>query len=518
MTHRARNIVPKGWQRCILPDFTRIVMGQSPPSKTYNRKGDGLPFFQGKAEFGDLFPTINLYCSKPNKIAKEGATLLSVRAPVGPTNLVQQECCIGRGLAALHPFGKIEPKFLLYYFRSIEPTISGKGTGSTFKAITKGFIEELEFDLPPLLEQRRIVAKINELFSELDNGIESLKAARAKLYVYRQAVLKHAFEGKLTAQWREENTDKIEQPEQLLTRIKQEREARYKSIIHDYQKALEDWLAGSKKGKKPDKPKRPHDMAPLEHHEKEKLPSLPQEWAFGRMGLYIDHIDAGKSFKCLEQEPSGDQVGVAKVSAVTWGEYDEKESKTCIDPDKINENLFIREGDFLLSRANTIELVGATVIAARVAKRIMLSDKTLRIHFTPEVSHFFLYYLRSPYGRNELEARSTGNQESMRNIGQDRIKSIVLPVCTEIEQAEIVRILNVLLHATERLETEIGTALTRTDALRQSILKKAFSGQLVAQDPNDEPASVLLERIRTEREKAANSSRSSKVKKRKTFA
>ena len=223
MTDCLENMVPKGWQRCILPEFTRIVMGQSPSSRTYNRNGDGLPFFQGKAEFGDLFPTINLYCSQPNKIAEQGATLLSVRAPVGPTNLAQRECCIGRGLVALHPLGGIEPKLLLYLFRSIEPEMSGEGTGSTFKAITKGFVEGLEFNLPPLPEQHRIVAKIEELFSELDKGVESLKTARAQLDVYRQAVLKHAFEGKLTAQWREENKDKLETPEQLLARIKQER-------------------------------------------------------------------------------------------------------------------------------------------------------------------------------------------------------------------------------------------------------------------------------------------------------
>jgi len=293
---------------------------------------------------------------------------------------------------------------------------------------------------------------------------------------------------------------------------------RYEAALDDYQKALVDWQAGSEKRRKPAKPKRPHDVAPLEHREKEKLPLLPPEWAFSRMGLYIDRIEAGKSFKCLETEPSADQVGVAKVSAVTWGEYDETESKTCLDADKINEDLFIREGDFLLSRANTIELVGASVIAKTVTKRIMLSDKTLRIHFMPEDRRFFLYYLRSPYGRTEVEARSTGNQESMRNIGQDRIKSIILPVCTEVEQAEIVRILDARLEAAEALESKIDVAFTYADTLRQSILKKAFSGQLVAQDPNNEPASVLLDRIRAEREKAVQNNHSKKTKKGKTAA
>ena len=214
-----RKMPPYGWQRCFLPDFACIVMGQSPSSRTYNHSGDGIPFFQGKAEFGDLYPTVKVYCSRPQKVAKQGATLLSVRAPVGPTNLARRDCCIGRGLAGLHPCEEIEPKFLLYLFRNIEPVLSGKGTGSTFKAITKGFIEDLEFNLPPLAEQHRIVAKIEELFSELDKGVESLETARTQIKVYRQAVLKHAFKGKLTAQWREENKDKLETPEQLLTRI-----------------------------------------------------------------------------------------------------------------------------------------------------------------------------------------------------------------------------------------------------------------------------------------------------------
>ena len=186
--------LPQGWMKCRLPDFSDVVMGQSPPSETYNTKGIGLPFFQGKAEFGELSPTVAKYCNTPGKIADKGATLLCVRAPVGPTNLATEKCCIGRGLAAIHPLDSISPMFILYLMRSVEPDISKEGTGSTFTAINRQFIEELEFGLPPLAEQHRIVAKIEELFSELDKGIEALKTAQAQLKVYRQALLKHAFE------------------------------------------------------------------------------------------------------------------------------------------------------------------------------------------------------------------------------------------------------------------------------------------------------------------------------------
>ena len=116
------------------------------------------------------------------------------------------------------------------------------------------FLKKSKLPLAPQNEQRRIVAKIEELFSELDKGIESLKAARAKLNIYRQAVLKHAFEGKLTAQWREENKDKLETPEQLLARIKQEREARYEKQLQEWKAAVKEWEEGGKLGKRPAKP------------------------------------------------------------------------------------------------------------------------------------------------------------------------------------------------------------------------------------------------------------------------
>ena len=106
--------------------------------------------------------------------------------------------------------------------------------------------------MPPLPEQHRIVAKIEELFSELDKGVESLKTARTQLKVYRQAVLKHAFEGKLTAQWREENKDKLETPEQLLARIKRERETRYERQLKEWKAAVSrTWEESGKPGKKP---------------------------------------------------------------------------------------------------------------------------------------------------------------------------------------------------------------------------------------------------------------------------
>lgn len=136
-------------------------------------------------------------------------------------------------------------------------------------------------------------------------------------------------------------------------------------------------------------------------------------WPTVPMNDVLVDIEAGKSFRCEERVPSHDEIGVVKVSAVTWGEYNENESKTCTDSSKVNPQLFVRTGDFLLSRANTIQLVGACVIAKKVSKNVMLSDKILRLTFNDKaLPSWVLHYLRSEGGRAEIERYSTGNQES----------------------------------------------------------------------------------------------------------
>ncbi|MDO4852838.1 MAG: restriction endonuclease subunit S [Clostridia bacterium] len=176
-----------------LKDCCTIIAGQSPESKYYNTNGDGLPFFQGKADFGELYPSIRVYCSQPTKIAEKDDILLSVRAPVGPTNLAPCKVCIGRGLTAIRPSEALLTRYVLLFFRYFEAQLASKGTGTTFKAITQDVVKNLEIPIPPILEQERIVARIEELFSQLDAGVTTLKKTKAQLAVYRQAVLKEAF-------------------------------------------------------------------------------------------------------------------------------------------------------------------------------------------------------------------------------------------------------------------------------------------------------------------------------------
>jgi len=140
----------------VLSDVAKIIMGQSPPSSTYNSIGEGLPFFQGKTDFGEMYPTPRVYCSEPNRIAEPGDILITVRAPVGPTNINVVQSCIGRGLAAIRASKSIDRDYLLYFLRFYEPELAKAGTGSTFSAISCEDLETVKIPLPPLTEQRRI--------------------------------------------------------------------------------------------------------------------------------------------------------------------------------------------------------------------------------------------------------------------------------------------------------------------------------------------------------------------------
>ena len=192
----------------------------------------------------------------------------------------------------------VDPSFLAFRLNAMD-FVSFANSLNAGDRPRVDFDQISSFCLPPfsLSRQHRIVAKIEELFSELDKGCESLKTARAKLNVYRQAVLKHAFEGKLTAQWREENKDKLETPEQLLARIKQEREARYERQLKEWKIAVKKWEEGGKPDKKPQRPKKLPKITDLLPDMTAKLPPLPESWTWEKLGRMTCGVEYGTAAK-----------------------------------------------------------------------------------------------------------------------------------------------------------------------------------------------------------------------------
>ncbi|MGN6400887.1 MAG: restriction endonuclease subunit S [Flavisolibacter sp.] len=388
---------------------------------------EGIPFYRTK-EVKELSEgkqiSIELFISKKKYeeikdrfgIPQKGDILVSAVGTIGVSYIISDDKPFyfkDGNLVWLKNLQGVEPKFLKYYIdHFIRFKNSIETSGSAYNALTIVKLKNFSIPVPSVNVQQQIVSKIEELFSELDKSIELLKTAQQQLKVYRQSVLKWAFEGKLT-------------------------------------------------------------------NENVKDGELPDGWQWMTLRDFIEKIEAGKSFKCDERTPMHNEVGVLKVSAVTWGEFDENESKTVTDKSKVQPSYFIQEGDFLFSRANTIELVGAAVIVRHVKKTLMLSDKTLRLIFNQQVNNsYVLYFLRCKKGRNEIKSLSTGNQESMRNIGQERIRQIQIPFCSIEEQSKVVEEIESRFSVADKLEETITNSLQQAEALRQSILKKAFDGKL----------------------------------------
>lgn len=188
----------KKWERRRLGDISDVIMGQSPPGCTYNIEGKGLPFYQGKIQFDRLYlKPPSTWCTEPKKIAKPNDILISVRAPVGPTNMCNVECCIGRGLAAISLNSISKSWFLLYYLRHIEPEIVVIGQGSTFSAISKSQIQNFEIPFPPIPVQQLISTELKEKMAEVEKLRTGIEKQLEAINGLPQAVLGKAFRGEL---------------------------------------------------------------------------------------------------------------------------------------------------------------------------------------------------------------------------------------------------------------------------------------------------------------------------------
>ncbi len=187
--------IPREWNVVGLGDknIAELIMGQSPPSSTYNKRGEGLPFLQGKMEFGEIYPSPTIYCSNPVKTAESNDILLSVRAPVGDVNIAPFECCIGRGVSTIRvKQSKIHHLFLFYYLKFNGKKFEALSAGSTFKAIRRQEIENYRVPLPPILEQQ----KIAEILSTVDKKLELERKRKEKLERLKKGLMNDLLTGK----------------------------------------------------------------------------------------------------------------------------------------------------------------------------------------------------------------------------------------------------------------------------------------------------------------------------------
>lgn len=232
--------------------------------------------------------------------------------------------------------------------------------------------------------------------------------------------------------------------------------------------------------------------------------STRENWGTARIREIVASISAGKSMRCRERPPEENEKGVIKVSAVSWGRFDPSQSKTLPDTYEPSLNALIREGDFLFSRSNTRELVGACVIVENAPDNLYLSDKTLRLQMPDQWKKWLLWYLRSPDGRRKLQSMARGSQQSMLNISQDSVLSCDIPVPDEITRNSTIKAIEGLSDASQVATADLDNALLRLTDIERQIYRLAFSGALSSGDGHYPAATELIAQLRVAKSSPAN--------------
>lgn len=495
------NELPDSWVTTTVGEVYQVTGGGTPATGNPDYWNGDTPWITSADIEGVRQINVRKYVSErgiaestTNRVPAR--TLLVVtRVGLGKIAIAETPICFSQDLQGLIQNPElICPEYTLYLLSYELQFLKFDGRGTTISGVTKKQLKDLVFPLPPLNEQHRIVAKIEELFSELDKGVENLKSAQAQLKVYRQALLKHAFEGKLTAQWRrEQDQDQLEAADALQRRIQQERAQRY-------QQQLADWEANGKQGSKP---KAPKPLPPLTAEELAELPELPEGWAWTRFGLLDIELRRGPFGSAITKSmffPSGFKVyeqGNAIYRDALRGSY-------FIDAKKFEElsGFSVLPGDFIVSCAGT---VGKIFELPANASAGVINQALMRVRINESIlsKRFFAKLFESGFFQRKVLSDAKGT--AMVNLaGIKELNLVPVAICGVSEQKIIDELLDARMSEVDQLELTLTTSLQQAEALRQSILKRAFSGQLVAQDANDEPASVLLERLKAE--KAAQTS------------
>ena len=492
-----------GWTRVKFGEIYELAYGKSLTKTARNADGN-FPVYGSSGIVG---------CHDTYLI--EGPALVVGRkGAVGSVSYSEMPCWPIDTTYYVSESNHIDIRFSFYLLTSLRLNQFDRSTA--IPGLNRDDVYDLVIHLPPLSEQRRIVAKIDELFSELDKGVESLKRARAKIDVYRRSVLKHAFEGKLTVQWREENKNKLETPEQLLTGIRRERAAHYEKQLEAWKIAVKEWEKGGRSGKRPGQPRIPKPVSTMATKEIPHLKALPSGWLWlSTEAVGIIQLGRQRSPKNRSKDYPTKYIRAANITEEGLNLDD------VLDMDFLPHELSayrLEKGDLLLSEASgSAAQVGKPAVWADQIPNCCFQNTVIRHRtYCRAFAAYLLWLYRFFYLNGKFSQVASG--VGINHLSAFKFAQIALPLCPLVEQQQIVRLLEERFAEIERQEREIDLSLKRTEMLRQAILKRAFTGQLVPQNPRDESASVLLDRIRTEREVSAKNNHAKKSQKRRMTA
>lgn len=490
----SQSSLPEQWVWTTLKDVGDIYSGGTPSTKdSSNFEGD-IPWLTP----ADLSGYENIYISKGRRnITREAlnsssavlipaeSVLFSSRAPIGYVAIAKNEVTTNQGFKSLKPLGGIISEYIFYYLKNIKELAEAEASGTTFLEISKSKFERLPLPLAPIGEQHRIVAKIEELFSQLDASEAALKRAKANLERYRRSVLQAAVTGELTIEWREVHETDVEPASETLKHVLNKRRANFENHIA--------------KGKKSDFTF--DDVT--DTLQKYQLCDLPEKWIWTTVRMVaadepnsITDGPFGSNLKTEHYTESGPRV--IRLQNIGDGFF-------------INNFAHISEEHFISLKKHQIvsgdlviaglgeSLPRACIIPDSVGDAIVKADC---IRFKPDPLLSNNIYLNAVLNSQLIKdiVKTIVHGIGRPRLNQQEIKAIPIPLPPVDEQYAIAEELQRSFSLSDDIKRKIDQSLIRIELTRKTILQQAYSGELVNQNPDDEPAAVLLQRILAERE------------------
>lgn len=550
--------LPPSWTWTTLGEVATVVGGGTPSTSDPANFGGNIPWITP----ADMSTHVGKHISSGSRSISEkglndsgarwlptGSVLFSSRAPIGYTAIAAQPVTTNQGFKSFVPHLGINSDFLYYWLTGAKSIAEELASGTTFLELSGAKAALLPIPLAPTTEQTRIVAKLEELLSDLDAGVADLKAAQAKLTQYRQSLLKAAVEGALTADWRarrvalettrpaqpadaensprptefhasfaagqrrrhetpptggcavqEDSADGFETGAQLLARILTERRARWEA------RQLARFESQGKSPPKGWQSKYPEPVAP----DTRDLPELPEGWVWASLDMLGEIASGVAKGSKLKAGLSVREVPYLRVANVQRGYLDLSEIKTIEATESDIEELALKNGDVLFNEGGDRDKLGRGWVWRDEIPECIHQNHVFRMRpWLNAINSEFISHHGNSFGKRWFQ-RAGKQTTNLASINLSILRAFPVPVPPPAEQEAIITQLSEQLAALEIQVAEVELSMKQSAAQRQNLLKAAFSGQLVPQDPADEPASVLLERIRAERESHDNTTRRSR--------
>lgn len=479
-----------------------FVMGQAPPGNECNTTGKGTIFVK-TGEFGELYPIVREWTTKPLRFAKHGDVLICVvGATVGKLNLAI-DCAIGRSVAAIRPRDGLKTKYLYYMLMSFTLQLRSGSRGSAQGVIGKSELSSVKLRVPNDNEQSRIVAKVDELMALCDKFEEQLQCRRKLQNALRQSILQ-AIARANSAQELQTNWMLLADnfgwlfrtPEDIAELRKLSSELAIRGVLDTYsgptnESTVDVYLAelGRKKsGKRFAKSIQPDELF-----------SLPNGWRWVLLEDLLSDSESGWSPKCEAEPRREGEWGVLKVSAVTWGVFDPNENKRLPLSLEARTECEVKPGDFILSRANTAELVARSVcVPDGCPKKLLMSDKIVRLNFLDnDLKPWVNLVNNSEVARVYYKERATGTSDSMRNVSRQVIHELPIPLPSLRVQERILSTLSRLLQYCDSLEKQAASRIKLSTQLAASTIA-SLTGIAIEheEEPMKAPQTELISLLR----------------------